>query len=123
MKFEKKNYFEKNWMFKTHIIINYYVVLLFNFEIHIIQRNKIMHFVVKIIFNDQMSFETIFRYIRFELRKMYRFIRERKKEITYQSISWREFFDFSIFYKSRYYMNYENDKFEMNDNRCNHWTY
>ena len=67
-------------MFKKYMIVNCYVVLLFNFEIHIIQRNKIMNFVVKIIFNDQMSFETIFRNIRFELRKMYRLIREKKKK-------------------------------------------
>ena len=62
------------------MIVNCYVVLLFNLEIHIIQCNEIMHFVVKIIFNDQMSFETIFRNIRFKLRKMHRLIREKKKK-------------------------------------------
>ena len=67
-------------MRKKHIVVNCYVVLLFNLEAHIIQRNEFMHFVVKVIFNDQVSFETIFRNIRFELRKMHRLIREKKKK-------------------------------------------
>ena len=80
LKIEKRDYFENNWMFKEHMIVNCYVVLLLNLEVHFIQRNEIMHFVVKIIFNDQMSFETIFKNIRFELRKMHTFIREKKKK-------------------------------------------
>ena len=67
-------------MRKEHMIVNCHVVLLSNFETHITQRNEFMHFVVKVILNDQVSFETIFRNIRFELRKMHRLIREKKKK-------------------------------------------
>ena len=85
-------------MFKEHMIVNCYVVLLFNFEIHIIQRNEIMHFVVKVIFNDQMSFETIFRNIRFELRKMHIFIREKKEKSRIRRFRDVNFLTFQFFF-------------------------
>ena len=67
-------------MLKKHMIVSCYVVLLFNLEIHFIQRNEIMHFVIKVILNDQMSFETVFKNIRFELRKMHTLIREKEEK-------------------------------------------
>ena len=98
IKFEKKDYFENNWMFKEHMIVSCYVVLLFNFEIHFIQRNEIMHFVVKVIFNDQMSFETIFKNIRFELRRMHILIREKEKKSRIKRSRDVNFLIFQLFF-------------------------
>ena len=56
------------------------MIQLINFKIVTIQRNEIMHSIVKIILNDQILLKIVFRNIRFELRKIHRLIREKKKK-------------------------------------------
>ena len=67
-------------MLKEHMVVSCYVVLLSNLGAHSTQRNETMHFVVKAILNGQVSLETAFKNIRFELRRMHILIREKEEE-------------------------------------------
>ena len=80
-------------MNKKQLIVICFVIQLINFKIVTIQRNEIMYSIVKIIFNDQILLKIVFRNIRFELRKMHRLIREKKKS----RIKWFRDVDFLIF--------------------------
>ena len=70
---------------------------LINFEIITTQRNDIMYSIVKVILNDQISLKIVFRNIRFELRKIHRLIREKKKKSRIKRSRNVDFLTFQFF--------------------------
>ncbi len=71
-----RDYFWIDWYFKKRQMILCYTRWYRNLEAVISQRNESLHSILKVVMNPQMSLENVIKFMKFELKLWYRFIRE-----------------------------------------------